>query len=125
MRYNITSIAVPEIMQGLKVYWRLRFWNKARVANVRQPGLFITEGDGISSFNNMMNPIILKFRKVNPNVLNAKQIRVLVITKWLKIHNIREVQYLSGHRYISSTESYLQNDIKGLQEEVQQFHPLG
>jgi len=36
-----------------------------------------------------------------------------------------EVQYLSGHRYISSTESYLENEMGGLQEEVQQYHPLG
>ncbi|MCF6352666.1 MAG: hypothetical protein L3J06_06620 [Cyclobacteriaceae bacterium] len=28
-------------------------------------------------------------------------------------------------RHISSTESYLQNDMEGLKEEIQQYHPLG
>ncbi len=68
---------------------------------------------------------MVKVRELNPNVINGKHIRASVITKWLKMYNLREVQYLAGHRYISSTESYLQNDMEGLQEEVQQFHPLG
>jgi integrase/recombinase XerD len=29
-----------------------------------------------------------------------------------------------GHRYISSTEKYLQNDIKGLKEVIESFHPI-
>ncbi|MEL6359273.1 MAG: integrase, partial [Bacteroidota bacterium] len=64
-------------------------------------------------------------RQLNPSVLNAKQIRASVITKWLRMYNLREVQYLAGHKYISSTEWYLENEMEGLQEEVQQFHPLG
>ena len=67
----------------------------------------------------------MELRKLNPSVINTKQIRASVITKWLKVYDLREVQVLAGHRYISSTESYLQNDMEGLQEEVQQFHPLG
>lgn len=48
-----------------------------------------------------------------------------IIAKWLKTHNLREVQYLGGHRYISSTESFLQNDMEELIEEINQYHPLG
>ena len=87
--------------------------------------LFIGEGGNCYSFSNFMTQLMVQVRKINPNVLNAKQIRTSVITKWLKMYNLRETQYLAGHRYISSTESYLQNDMEGLQEEVQQFHPLG
>jgi len=72
-----------------------------------------------------MSRMMIRLKAINPSVLNAKQIRASVITKWLKIYNLREVQYLAGHKYISSTESYLENDMEGLQEEVQQFHPLG
>ena len=57
--------------------------------------------------------------------LNVKQIRASVIVKWLRQYNLREVQYLAGHRYISSTEAYQQNEMEGLSEEVNQFHPLG
>jgi integrase/recombinase XerD len=87
--------------------------------------LFIGEGGNRHSFSNLMTQVMIKVRKINPNVINAKQIRASVITKWLKSHNLREVQYLAGHRYISSTEGYLQNDMDGLKEEIQQYHPLG
>jgi integrase/recombinase XerD len=93
---------------------------------MKQPNdvLLVTK-TGANYISNFMTDVTKKLRKVNPNVLNAKQIRASVITKWLKIYNLREVQYLSGHRYISSTEWYLENDMEGLQEEVQQYHPLG
>lgn len=57
--------------------------------------------------------------------MNAKQLRASVIVKWLRMYNLREVQYMAGHRYISSTESYQQSDMEGLKEEVNKFHPLG
>jgi len=86
--------------------------------------LFISEG-GNSDVPNYMAAILKRLRKQSPKLKNARQLRASVITKWLKQYNLREVQYLAGHRYISSTESYLENDLEGLQEEVQQFHPLG
>lgn len=87
--------------------------------------LFIGEGGNCYSLSNFMTQLMIKVRKINPTVNNAKQIRASVVTKWVKMYNLRKAQYLAGHRYISSTESYLQNDMEGLQEEVQQFHPLG
>ncbi len=87
--------------------------------------LFIAQGGNITSFSNWITQLMLKVRKLNPTIQNAKHIRASVITKWLKVHNLREVQNLAGHRYISSTESFLENDLEGLSEEVQQFHPLG
>ena len=53
------------------------------------------------------------------------RLRASVIVKWLKMYNLRKVQYLAGHRYISATESYKQNEMEGLTEEVNKFHPLG
>ncbi len=87
--------------------------------------LFIGEGGNCYSLSNFMTQLMIKVRKINPSVQNAKQIRASVITKWVKMYNLRKAQYLAGHRYISTTESYLQNDLEGLKEEVQQFHPLG
>ncbi len=87
--------------------------------------LFISEGGNCYSFSNLMTQLMKNVKKLNPNVKNAKQIRASVITKWLKMHNLREAQYLAGHRYVSSTESYLQNDMEGLKEEINQYHPLG
>ena len=87
--------------------------------------LFIALGGNTSNFHNIVAPMMQKVRKLNGKVENAKHIRSSVITKWLKVHNLREVQYLAGHRYISSTESYQENDLEGLQEEVNQYHSLG
>jgi len=63
-------------------------------------------------------------KKYNPNIRNAKQIRLSVITFWLKNHNLRKVQYLSGHKYVSSTERYQMNNIESLQKQLDLFHPL-
>jgi integrase/recombinase XerD len=52
--------------------------------------------------------------KINPFTLNAKKIRAGVITKWLKVLNLREAQYVAGYCYINSTEKYLNDDIDGL-----------
>lgn len=87
--------------------------------------LFISEGGHCQSFSNLMTQLMIKVRKINPVVRNAKQVRASVIIKWLRIYNLRETQHLAGHRYISSTEAYQQNDVENLKEEVQQFHPLG
>ncbi|WKK80412.2 tyrosine-type recombinase/integrase [Marivirga arenosa] len=87
--------------------------------------LFIGEAGNCYSFSNFMTQLMLKVKQINSRVKNAEQIRSSVITKWLRGHNLREVQYLAGHRYISSTESYLRNDVESLKEEIQQFHPMG
>ena len=64
-------------------------------------------------------------RRKNKLVVNAKQLRASVIVKWLRMYNLRKVQYMAGHRYISSTEAYQQSEMEGLTEEVNKFHPLG
>ncbi|MEO0688136.1 MAG: site-specific integrase, partial [Cyanobacteria bacterium J06649_11] len=86
--------------------------------------LLVSESGG-TQVSNFMSRMMQKLKKLNPSVQNANQIRASVITKWLKTKNLRETQYLAGHRYISSTESYLQNEMEGLKEEVQLYHPLG
>jgi integrase/recombinase XerD len=72
-----------------------------------------------------MDFLMAQLRKQNSKLENADQLRASVIVKWLKQYNLREVQYLAGHRYISSTEAYKQNEMEGLSEEVMKFHPLG
>ena len=67
---------------------------------------------------------MVKVSKINPSVKNAKQIRAFVITKCFKMHNLRKAQYLAGHRYISSTERFLEDEIEDLKEEINQSYPL-
>ncbi len=81
--------------------------------------------EGSHNINNFMSSILTRLKQINPQVKNARQIRASVITKWLRQHNLREAQYMAGHKYVSSTESYQQNDLEGLQEEIGKYHPLG
>ena len=75
-------------------------------------------------FNSIIYHIFKKLKKYNQKVENIKQIRASVITNWLGNYNLRKVQYLAGHRYISSTERYLQDDLENLHEIVNNFHPI-
>jgi integrase/recombinase XerD len=56
--------------------------------------------------------------------INFKQVRTSVISLWLKTHNLREVQVMAGHRYISSTEAYLVNQIEDLQADIDAYYPF-
>ena len=75
-------------------------------------------------FNAIIYHIFKKLKKYNQKVENIKQIRASVITNWLGNYNLRKVQYFAGHRYISSTERYLQDDLENLHEIVNNFHPI-
>lgn len=86
--------------------------------------LIVSTGQG-SGINNLMTKLVQQLRKLNPNVSSVKQIRTSVITHWLKNYNLREVQYMAGHRFVSSTEAYLINDLDDLQEDITKFHPIG
>ena len=66
-----------------------------------------------------------EIRAQEPRFINFKQVRASVITHWLKQYNLRKVQYMAGHRYVSSTEAYLVNQTEDLQADIDQFHPLG
>jgi integrase/recombinase XerD len=84
--------------------------------------LFTSTGSG-EGFNNVMQKLMSKLNKINSKITSAKQIRTSVITQWLKLYNLRQVQYMAGHRYVSSTESYLINDLEDLQDDITKFHP--
>ena len=85
---------------------------------------FVTQGN---SFNlgNVIQKLMQQLRKQNNKVESLKQIRTSVITHWLKNYNLRETQYMAGHRYVSSTEAYLINDLEDLQTDIDKYHPIG
>ena len=45
-------------------------------------------------------------------------------TYWLKNNNLRQVQYMAGHKYVSSTERYQLNNLDKLQSKLEKYHPL-
>lgn len=67
---------------------------------------------------------LLHLFKEIPEVQNAKQIRTSVIVNWLKTNNLRQTQYMAGHKYVSSTERYQLGNLEKLQEKLEKYHPL-
>lgn len=84
--------------------------------------LIISTGSG-SGLHNTLQCLFKELRKNNPMVKDLDQIRASVITNWLKQYNKRKVQYMAGHRYVSSTERYEANNIEALQEDVEKYYP--
>lgn len=117
---NLESVQILDLME-----YTLKTRNEIlQLTDKKSDKLLISTGKG-HSLNNTFYKLSTKLQEINPKAKSLKQIRTSVITHWLKIHNLREVQYMAGHRYVSSTESYLINDLDGLQEDITKFHPIG
>ncbi len=82
----------------------------------------VSSGSGEYHMNAVYN-VVKKIKSQNPKIQNAQQIRASVITHWVKQYNLRKAQYMTGHRYVSSTERYLINDMEGLQDAMNHYHP--
>lgn len=85
--------------------------------------LFFTTGgsDRLSNSFTKMSHII---KVINPSIKDLRQIRASVIAYWYKSHNTRQVQYMAGHRYVSSTEKYRTDKLESLQEQLEKIHPI-
>lgn len=79
-----------------------------------------------SELPNYMTSLVRRFNERNPSIelRNAQHIRQSVIVNWLKQFNIRQVQYMAGHKNIGSTERYKQEDLTDLTAQLNQFHPI-
>jgi integrase/recombinase XerD len=76
------------------------------------------------NIGNRLQYMFYQLRQLNPKVISAKQIRMSVITNWLKKHSLRETQYLAGHKYVSSTARYQTTNLDDLQQALKDHHPL-
>ncbi|MDX8341762.1 tyrosine-type recombinase/integrase [Draconibacterium sp. IB214405] len=63
-------------------------------------------------------------RLLNPKFVNFRQVRASVISEWLKRFNLRRVQYMAGHKYISSTEGYFANQTENILNDIDRYHPI-
>lgn len=106
----------------------LQYISEARKELLEQTGketdqLFTSSGTGDKLLNTMQY-ILAQVKKQHPEVKDWKQLRASVIAYWIAVHGLRKAQYLAGHRYISSTEEYQQQDLDELQEDIDKFHPF-
>lgn len=86
-----------------------------------RPGKPMARGNSLQVWKRISEEL----RKQNPRFENVDQVRASVITHWLGKHNLRQVQYMAGHRFISSTERYQVGQIADLQSDIDRFHPAG
>jgi site-specific recombinase XerD len=85
----------------------------------QDPYLFLVKKSG-----EMVTRILRKVKRIDPEVMGSRQIRSSVIMGWLKKYNIRQVQYMAGHKSIRSTECYRMQDLTDLTRQLELFHPL-
>jgi site-specific recombinase XerD len=85
--------------------------------------LIVSKGSGTKTQNTLQR-LFSELRTINPKLKNLDQLRASVITNWLKLYNKRKVQYMAGHRYVSSTERYQPGNIEALQEDVEKYYPI-
>jgi site-specific recombinase XerD len=97
-------------------------------ANRFKEGIFLARPVKVvmskTNISNRMRHMILQLRQINPKIINANQIRNSVLTFWLKQYNLRQVQYMAGHKYVSSTQRYQVLNTDDLQNELQRHHPM-
>jgi len=103
-------------------------WQQYLQANKFKEGIFLArpvrKDASARNISNRMRHMILQLQRLNPKVINANQLRNSVITFWLQRYNLRQVQYMAGHKYVSSTERYQRLITDDLQSELQKHHPM-
>lgn len=85
--------------------------------------LFLNLGES-NRKNNLFSMLITHLKQMNSKVKSIDQVRASVIVRWLKLYNLRKVQIMAGHRYISSTENYKANNLDDLKEDIKNYHPF-
>lgn len=69
--------------------------------------------------------ILQELRGINPIVTNLRHIRASRILTWIQIHGKRKAQYMIGHKFVSTTESYEIQDTSELSNLLQSTHLFG
>ncbi len=77
------------------------------------------------NLHNIVGQLTEQLKGINPQIRNALHIRASVILHWLKQYNKRQVQYMAGHRYITSTEGYQSQQLDTLTDALSKHHPFG
>ena len=96
---------------------------RPKLTSEKEGQLFLSM-EGHTELKSSLHHLFRALKLLDEQISSAGQIRQSVITYWLKNHNLRQVQYMAGHKYVSSTERYQQNNIEDLQKEVNRYHPL-
>lgn len=78
----------------------------------------------VKKHSTLISAILKKVKRQHPEIESSRHIRSSVIMNWLTVNNLRQVQYMAGHKSIRSTEAYRRQDITNLTRQLELFHPL-
>ena len=95
----------------------------SKINPIIEEKLFFSEV-GSDQMQNSIYHLFKSVKKLNPKISSGKIIRSTVIAEWLKTKDVRIVQYMAGHRWVSSTERYNVANLEGLRESLKKYHPL-
>jgi len=96
--------------------------NKLNLEAIKEQ-LFFSE-NGSENIKSSLYHLFRKLEKTDLKLTSTKVIRQSVIAHWLKEKGIREVQYMAGHRYVSSTQRYRDYNMDELSQALNEYHPL-
>jgi site-specific recombinase XerD len=77
------------------------------------------------NIHNHLTRLVQELQGINPVVRNMQHIRASMLLYWLKLYDKRRVQHMAGHKWISSTELYEQQEISKLDDQLRMHHPFG
>ena len=77
-----------------------------------------------SKINDIVSRLAAQLKKQYPEIKGSRHIRSSVIMNWLRTNHIRQVQYMAGHRHVSSTEKYQKEDLHDLAQQLNIYHPM-
>jgi integrase/recombinase XerD len=117
---ELQSLQILDLME-----YTLKTRDELLAIKSKQSDNLLVSGGASHSIQNALQRLTKKLQGQDGcKIQNLQQIRASVITHWLKIYNLRQVQYRAGHRFVSSTEAYMVNDLEGLLEDINKFHPI-
>ena len=95
-------------------------------ANQYSKGEIPSKGNVLNVNYDVIKVVLRHYKRIGiSKPITTILIRSSVITNWLKSGlDLRTVQYMAGHKYISATERYEQTKLEELKASIDKFHPL-
>lgn len=117
-------------LEASQVYDLQEYMSKTRARIINGPKVSEPEKItqliiGMQGGSTLSGEVLWMMRRLkHEQVKQASQIRASTIAEWTRIHDVRVVQYMAGHKYVSTTEKYQVSHLEDLKEQLKKFHPL-
>lgn len=123
-RINARTLELnPRQVLDIQRYLQVARMNILKERPEKTDQLIIGYYGGKNEYHNIIATLLRKLRALFEEVESLKHLRASVITNWLSDNNLRQVQYMAGHRFVSSTEKFLRNDTETLLNEFEKYAP--